>query len=247
MSIFIIFAIITAILVSSLYAVDKFYGKNGLLMLLIVIILVSNFIVLKRFPIWNGQSLTMSVLVYPFIFVASSVVANKYGQKTAARFANLTIFANLIFVVIMTVATFTTAAQGNVGNPVDLAFSVVDKSGKVLPGLIGMNIVGWIALYSALFISRNIFKVLNTKLKFNFMASTIVSAFFADAADSIIFVIFGLCLVSGFLPWNSALTEIITMILAKTAVSTINTILVSFKKDDNKNTEELEVNVNVNK
>lgn len=244
MSIFIIFVIITAILVGSLYLVDKLYAKNGLLMLLIVIILISNFIVLKRFPIWNGQSLTMSVLVYPFIFVASSFVANKYGKKEASKFANLTIFANLIFVVIMTVATFTPAAFGNEKNAVDVAFSIIDKSGKVLPGLIGMNICGWIALYSALFISRNAFYLFNQKLKLNFMFSTILASFLADSTDSVIFVVFGLCLVSGFLPWNSAITEIITMIIAKTLVSTINTVLISFKKTDNFDQQE---SLNLNK
>lgn len=227
MSIFIIFCIYTAILVGSLFLLDKFFGKQGLLTLSIVVILISNFVVLKRFDIWGGKSLTMSVLVYPFIFVASSFIANKYGKKEAAKFANLTIIANLIFVVVMTIATFTHASAAN---PVDTAFSILGQDNKVSPGLIGMNVCGWIALYTALFASRWTFAFFNKTLKLNFMFSTIISSFFGDTLDSIIFVVFGLCLVSGFLPWNSCIPEIIFMVIAKTIVSTVNTVLVSIKE-----------------
>lgn len=243
LNIFVLFAIYTIILVASLILADKFFGKQGLLTLQIAVIIISNFIVLKRFDIPGipGRSLTMSVLVYPFIFVCSNFVVNKYGKELATKFANLTVLANLVFVVIMTLGTFTTAATGQDTNAVDIAFGIYDKASHTFSGgVIGMTMMGWVALYVALFISRIGFDLFHNKMKWGFLPSSVISAFLGDAADSIIFVTLGLCLVSGFLPWNSCVVEILFMVAAKTIVSTINTVLVSFKAS--KETQQLENN-----
>lgn len=233
LNIFVIFAIFSLILVGSLYFLDKFFGKSGLLTLSTVVVLLSNIIVLKRFGIWNNQSLTMSVLVYPFIFVIASFIANKYGQKEATKYANLTVIANILFIVIMTISTFAIPATGTEKNPVDAIFSILDKSKNINPGLIGMNIFGLISLYSALYVSGIVNKLLSNKFKVNFVLTTIISSFLGSTVDSIIFVVFGLYLVSGFLPLNSVVVEIVFMIIAKTLVSTINSVLVSFNSKKN--------------
>lgn len=103
--IFLIFALVNFALIAVAF---RFFGKRGILGYIILSVIAANLQVNKGvifdFGLFELEA-TLGNVMFAGIFLATDLLNEKYGLKEARNAVNISIFANLSFVLIMFVST----------------------------------------------------------------------------------------------------------------------------------------------
>lgn len=139
--IFIILALVNFALIATAF---RFFGKKGIIGYIILSVIAANMQVNKGIYFDFGFiefEATLGNVMFAGIFLATDLLSEKYGYKEAKKAVNLSIFANLAFILIMFISTMFKGLEYSTdyNNALDLFFKVTGSSdgGMIKAVLVG--------------------------------------------------------------------------------------------------------------
>ena len=216
--IFLIFAIVNFGLITAAY---RFFGKRGILSYIVLSVIAANLQVNKGvifdFGLFEFYA-TLGNVMFAGIFLATDLLNEKYGYKEARKSVNVSIFANLSFVLIMFISTLFHGLpySESFNDALDLFFAV--NGGTVKAVLVG-NLVYFISQSLDVFIYAKI-REWNSSRKTLWIRNN-GSTFASQLVDTLL-VTFGFALV-GIFPMDIAGSIIITTLVVKYLAALIDT------------------------
>ncbi|PAT01862.1 hypothetical protein CI105_05085 [Candidatus Izimaplasma bacterium ZiA1] len=215
---FLLLALVNFLLISLSY---KFFGKKGVIAFVVLSVIAANIQVNKLviFDFFGYEIVaTLGNVMFGGVFLATDLLSEKYGRKTAQGAVHISIFANVSFVIVMFIASLFNgiADSSSFNEAIDLFFSL---NGGALKAVLVGNIV--------YFMSQSLDVYMYQKIKSKFSSyktlfirnngSTLISQF----VDSVL-VSVGFALV-GIFDWQYLVDIIITTVLIKYIVALLDT------------------------
>lgn len=218
LTIFLLFAFVNFALIAVSY---RFFGKKGILGYIILSVIAANIQVNKgvifNFGLFELEA-TLGNVMFAGIFLATDLLNEKYGYAEAKNAVNISIFANLSFVLIMFVSTLFHGLEYSTdfNNAIDLFFSI---NGGTLKAVLVGNAVYFISQSIDVFVYDKIksWDGSNKTLWIRNNGSTFIS----QLIDTIL-VTFGFALV-GIFPFEYVSSIIITTLVVKYLAALIDT------------------------
>lgn len=216
--IFLIFALVNFALIAVAF---RFFGKKGILAYIVLSVIGANMQVNKMVVFDFGAFelyATLGNVMFAGIFLATDLLNEKYGYKAARNSVNISIFANLSFVLIMFISTLFKGMEDTVAfnEALDLFFNV---NGGTLKAVLVGN-----AVY---FMSQSLDVFVYSKIK-NWNDSTRTlwirnngSTLISQLVDTIL-VTFGFAMV-GIIEYEFVGSVIITTLVVKYIAAIIDT------------------------
>ncbi|MBN2618387.1 MAG: queuosine precursor transporter [Spirochaetales bacterium] len=218
LSIFFVFALINFALISLAF---RLFGKRGILGYIILSVIAANLQVNKgvlfNFGLFELEA-TLGNVMFAGIFLATDLLNEKYGYKEARKAVNISIFANLSFILIMFISTLFKGLDysSNFNSALELFFSVNGGTFKAV--LVG-NLVYFISQSLDVFVYSKI-KEWNSSHKTLWIRNN-GSTFISQLVDTLL-VTFGFALV-GIFPFSIVGSVIITTLVIKYIAAIIDT------------------------
>ncbi len=218
LSIFLIFALINFGLIAIGF---RFFGKRGIIGYIILSVIAANLQVNKgvifNFGFFELEA-TLGNVMFAGIFLATDLLNEKYGMKEAKNAVNISIFANLSFILIMFISTLFKGLEYSTdfNNALELFFSINGGTFKAV--LVGNCVY---------FISQSVDVYVYAKIKnWNSSKKTLWirnngSTFISQMIDTLL-VTFGFALV-GIFPLDIVGSIIITTLVVKYIAAIIDT------------------------
>lgn len=143
-AIFIILALINFALIAVAF---RFFGKKGIIGYIILSVIAANMQVNKGIFFDFGFvefEATLGNIMFAGIFLATDLLSEKYGYKEAKKAVNLSIFANLAFILLMFIATLFEGLEysSEYNNALDLFFKITSNhdGGMIKTVLVGNSV-----------------------------------------------------------------------------------------------------------
>lgn len=216
--IFLIFALVNFALIAAAF---RFFGKRGILGYIILSVIAANLQVNKGvifdFGLFELEA-TLGNVMFAGIFLATDLLNEKYGLKEARKAVNISIFANLAFILIMFMSTLFTGLDysGDFNEALNLFFSVNGGTFKAV--LVG-NAVYFISQSLDVYVYAKI-KAWNDSKKTLWIRNN-GSTFISQLLDTFL-VTFGFAFV-GIFPMEIVGSIIITTLVIKYMAAIIDT------------------------
>lgn len=217
-TIFLIFALVNFALITAAY---RFFGKRGILGYIILSVIGANLQVNKGvifdFGLFELEA-TLGNVMFAGIFLATDLLNEKYGLKEARKAVNISIFANLSFILIMFISTLFNGLDysADFNEALNLFFAVNGGTFKAV--LVG-NLVYFISQSLDVFIYAKI-KAWDSSNKTLWIRNN-GSTFVSQLVDTILVTI-GFALV-GIFPMEIAGSIIITTLVVKYLAALVDT------------------------
>ena len=200
----------------------RFFGKNGLIIFIVLSVIAANIQVNKgiEYNIFSYHIIaTMGNVMFSGIFMANDLINEKYGRAEARKAILLSLFFGLTFMFLMFIATLITSVADEqyltVSNALDIFFSL--NGGAIKALLIGNFVY---------LISQLLDVLIYSKIKNRFIGlrwlwlrntgSTLLSQIIDTAM-----ITYGLALV-GIIPWEYAFEVAISTLIIKYIIAFIN-------------------------
>lgn len=200
----------------------RFFGKNGLIIFIILSVIAANIQVNKgvEYSIFGYHIVaTMGNVMFSGIFMVSDLINEKYGKYEARKAILLSLFFGLIFMFLMFIATLFTSINdkqySTVSNSLNIFFSL--NGGAIKALLIG----NFVYLTSQLLDVLIYAKIKNKLFGFKWLwlrntGSTLLSQIVDTAM-----ITYGLAFV-GVIPWEYTLEIAFSTLLIKYIIAFIN-------------------------
>jgi queuosine precursor transporter len=216
--VFLIFAVVNFALITTVY---RLWGKQGILGYIVLSVIAANLQVNKGvvfdFGLFQLEA-TLGNVMFSGIFLATDLLSEKYGPKSARNAVHISIFANIAFVGLMFIATLFKGMDysSSYNSALDLFFAI--NGGALKAVLIG-NLVYFISQSLDVFVYSKIKSWSSTRktLWIRNNGSTLIS----QLVDTLLCTIgFGL---AGIFPMEIAGSIIITTLIVKYLAALMDT------------------------
>lgn len=213
-----ILAIVNFLLLALTY---KLFGKKGLLTYIVISVVAANIQVNKLVEFDLGFVILTSTLgnvMFGGVFLATDLLNENYGAKTAQQSVYLSIFMNMSFIIVMFISTLFVGISESteINDSMHLLFSL---NGGVLKAVIVGNIVYFISQSLDVFVYDKIRNMFSSD-KYLFLRNN-GSTFISQIVDSILISI-GFMLV-GIFPSELVVSITLTTIIIKLFISLLDT------------------------
>ena len=189
--------------------VYKFFGKEGLYIWISISIVISNIQSAKLIEIF-GMTTVLGNIAYSNIYLATDILNEKYGEKSANKSVLYGFLSMIIFTLLMLFSLCF------IPSDYDVSQQSLVTIFKIIPRICIASLVAFLASqFLDVFLYNKIKKKFN-KLWISNNGGTIIS----QLVDTIIFVVIGY---AGTLPFNELLTLGLTMYLLKVIIAICDT------------------------
>jgi uncharacterized integral membrane protein (TIGR00697 family) len=216
--IFLIYAVINFALIALVF---RLFGKRGILAYIVLSVIAANIqvnkVIIFNFGLFELEA-TLGNVMFAGIFLATDLLSEKYGYKEAKKSVNISIYANIVFIIIMFISTLFKGLDQSVSanEAINLFFSI---NGGALKAVIVGNVVYFISQTLDVFIYSKI-KQWKPSTKYLWLRNN-GSTFISQLIDSVL-VTFGFALV-GIFPMEFVFNIIVTTLIVKYIAAIIDT------------------------
>ena len=206
----------------TMFLTYRFFGRNGLIIFIILSVIAANIQVNKgiEYDIFGYHIIaTMGNVMFSGIFMANDLINEKYGRDDAGKAILLSLFFGLLFMLLMFIATlFTSVADQQylpISNAMDVFFSL--NGGAIKALLVGNAVYLISQLLDILIYSKIKNQFAGFKwLWFRNTGSTLLSQIIDTAM-----ITYGLAL-AGIIPWKYTSEIAVGTLLIKYIIALIN-------------------------
>ncbi|MBE6500717.1 MAG: VUT family protein [Methanobrevibacter thaueri] len=171
-------------------------------------IIISNTIASKTFAFYTF-TLPCAVIIFPLIYIINDILSEVYGFKKARNVILLGFFMNIIGVICYNIT---------IALPAPSFFQHSEAFNIVLGSTLRLLIAGFIAYLIGSIINAKIMVVLKKWDENKLFLRCIVSTFFGESLDALIFITIGFI---GTMPFEALIIMIIAQALVKTIYEVI--------------------------